>query len=258
MAQWFAMVAQIPDEGEGGAWKYLIYLVIFIVLPLLNAIKDAFVKRAEKKREEAARESLSLPTPPKMEPVEPKLPTAKALRPQRDARPASRVETASPARPSPRAEPRRRPQADVVPRPRPAQAPRAEAPPRAAPRPVPPPPRPQPPRGPVKQPARPAAKVSHVAGVDVHAADPTIDVHGADPRIRTREEAAAIKDKPTQPRVKVHDLVTTGEAVGLPAGADLVAGAVSAVELRRAVVMSEILRPPVALRGRGWLPPPLL
>ena len=79
-----ALLAQLSQGSEDGwDWSSLLYLFILIVLPLVNAIKDKFVRRAEAKRQEqeaqrragrAARGRV-----PALRPVEPAVPPAKPM-----------------------------------------------------------------------------------------------------------------------------------------------------------------------------------
>ncbi|MCH7813591.1 MAG: hypothetical protein IID40_06175, partial [Planctomycetes bacterium] len=54
MQPWLAQIAQASNEGAWDRLKPLAYLLIFIVIPVVNAIKDKAVKRAEEKRAAAA------------------------------------------------------------------------------------------------------------------------------------------------------------------------------------------------------------
>ena len=82
MVEVLAQITQMPGDDEGGGWGRLAWLLILIVVPLVNAIKDWFVKRAEEKRvEEAAGEASKKAAQLELRPVQPKLKTAKPLRP---------------------------------------------------------------------------------------------------------------------------------------------------------------------------------
>ncbi len=259
------LVAQSTDDGW--EWSNLFYLFILIVLPVVNKIKDKFVERSEAKRQEKG--AAILPKArrvPKLRPVEPALPIAKALQP--------RAEPRRPAAPSRAGPPPTRPvgPAPTPPVARPASAARSVPPPVKLPTAepsarAPQPPRPAPtPAQPVKRiarrrPAEPArikprvAERESVAGVNVKAADPRVDVHAADPRLQVRRADPSVKVATSRPAVDVHELVMA-EVDDRPAtGADILGGQVSAAEMRRAVVLSEILRPPLALRGPGGQPP---
>ena len=248
------LVAQSTDDGW--EWSNLFYLFILIVLPVVNKIKDKFVERAEAKRQEEG--AAILPKArrvPRLRPVEPSLPIAKALQP--------RTEPRRPAAPSRAGPPPTRPvgPAPAPPVARPAAAARSSPPPVKLPTPesI---ARAQPAKRVARRrPAEPAriklraAERESVAGVNVKAADPRVDVHAADPHVHVRRADPSVKVATSRPAVDVHELVMA-EVDDRPAtGADILGGQVSAAEMRRAVVLSEILRPPLALRGPGGQPP---
>ena len=255
-----AALAQIPNDGEGPGWSYLFYLAVFIILPLINALKDKFVERAEKKRAQADSEQLRLPHVPDGRPGESRLPSARRLEPGQRTRQAPRRPAAGPmpdhdVGPAPMARPAARPSQPA----RPAPSPPAEKPQVAT---VPvakrPPAKAKKPAAPAARPERPAAARAHVAGVDVHAADPCVRVQEGDPKGRVHDQVEAIRARPARPSLRVGDAARTGTVEPVPVTVDLVSGPVSVAEMRRAIVLSEILQPPVALRGVRWQPPPML
>jgi len=248
-------LAQVLGEGRGD-WSWLLYVLIIIVFPVVNKIKDKFVQRAEEQKAEADG-GLGSVGPRPMRRVEPKHETARPLGGVRTRsappRPAQLVQPA-PARAQPAAPPAvRRPQPKARP---PMPAPHPAQPDRARPEQVAPPP-----AGPVAR-ARPAqsartkspAKRSAVAGVNVHSADPRVDLRSAEPKIRLRQPTVDIRA--ADPTVDVRETARTGPDGLLEAGLEGFVGQVTPQELRRVVVLSEIFRPPLALRGEqssgGW------
>ena len=77
MECWLGQLAQVPDEGP--RWSWLLYLLILVVFPVINAIKDKFVQRAQDKADEKPK----LPTVPTGRPAAGELPVAKAVETQR-------------------------------------------------------------------------------------------------------------------------------------------------------------------------------
>ncbi len=246
MIDWPQLIAQVPDDDGGAGWKSLFYLAIFIVVPIINAIKDKFVKRAEEKQALAAEvieDDADLPSPPVKTGLENKLPIAALLKPEAGATPRMDAPAATPARPA-----------------RPTAPPRPSSPPPQA-RPLPsaaPTPGPRPAPGGRPQP-RPAARrpqqasptrrvVSGMDGVDVHAADPRVDVHLADPRVDMGRVDRSVPDAVHEAKSST---ITSDDAPGagvLPVGGSLVPEDLSPAAMRRAIVLSEILQPPLALR----------
>ena len=92
------------------------------------------------------------------------------------------------------------------------------------------------------------------AGVDVESAAPQLDVHAADPRVRVSRADPSVQVSAGRPQVDVHELTIAESAEGVSATMDFSSDSLSRAELRRAVVLSEIFRPPLAIRGPGGLP----
>lgn len=267
MDQVLAQIAQELEDDGGGGWSRLLYLAIFILIPLVNAIKDKFVRRAEEKRaEQAAADMSQATTRPTLRPVQPKHETAKPLSPRPVAR--TRAEGPGPGQAKPlgpvRAAPRPAPA-----RPVPSAPPQKRMPPMA--RPPRPAPQPTPRAVPlqehvVREPAKPVRQAvarkqevrrrrSAVSGVDVHGADPTVDVHGADPTVRVRAAKPKTKVRQAVPAVDVQEAALAGPEAGPRPGAGVFDERPTPEQMRRAVVLSEILRPPLALRSDsrgGW------
>ncbi len=215
----------------------LLYLLVFLVIPLLNGVVSWYKEQQEKRKEgrkqeeqadEIVEADIEESPPPTSFPPQP-------MQPRRDEPPVRRVgETASPV-PSPR---RARPGPAVPPVAQPIPASRM-----AGPRPVPSwPPSQQPGHVPPSgydapmRPAAPAATVMEAIVVDEDSA--------ASGRTRPRRPAAA----PFQ---------VSGESLG-PGASDLTDSLLedlsSPEAIRRAVVLSEILAPPVGIRGPGEAP----
>jgi hypothetical protein len=90
--------------------------------------------------------------------------------------------------------------------------------------------------------------------VSVDSAAPKVDVHAADPRVRVTTAAPTVEVAAWRPKVDVHEL-TVAEIAEEPAGLmDFSSASLSRAELRRAVILSEVFRPPLAIRGPGGLP----
>ena len=86
-------------------------------------------------------------------------------------------------------------------------------------------------------------------------AAPSIDVHAADPRVKLRREREAVDVKASRPEIDVHDIITAEVVEAMPVGADILGERLTPSQMRRAVVLSELLRSPLALRGAGgWTP----
>jgi hypothetical protein len=258
-----AQIAQIPDD-DGRGWGSWYYLLVLIILPVVNAIKDKYVKRAEQKRaEQTMGQASDLSARPKIRPVEAKHETAKPLRP----RPVGPAVAQAPHPPVAKPlQPKRvtpRPARPMPARAAPAPAgpkPRAK-PPSAAPKPVHRAGRPQErvapvPARPAKQPvartAEPPGKRSAVAGVDVQVADPTVDVHGADPKVSVKAARPRADVREADPAVDVHG-IASAEAPGL--ALEELGEHLTPEQMRRVVILSEIFRPPLALRENpsgGW------
>ncbi len=222
-----AYIAQLTDNGFD--WSNLFYLFILIVLPVVNKIKDVFVERAESKPQGKDGGSAAKGRRvPKLRPVEPTLPIAKPLR--------VGLTEEKPAPPAPVA----RPVPNQPPPPPPVQHPAAAS----APQPR------------LKRRKRQAAiqptlaKRHTVSGVKVGAADPSVDVHAADPTVRVRQADPAVNVSASRPAVQVRDVIVADVDEEAVSGTHLV-GSISAIDLRRAVIMSEVLRPPLALRSAG-------
>ncbi|MFQ5492430.1 MAG: hypothetical protein ACE5GE_17105 [Phycisphaerae bacterium] len=245
MSHILAQLAQDLDNGRG--WGGLLYLLILIVLPIVNAIKDRYVERVagNKKKPIAGADPQSRRTP-RLRPVEPNLPTAKPLRP-----PGPRPPT-GPTR---------------APRLRPVQPPAKTD--QDAPIAIPIPPFAKAPRPPVRpaRPARPPAKASpeararaaklaharmieqHSVGgihtsevapnIDLHAADPTVKVHDVDPDVHVGDLGIG---------VNVHELTDLAVPDLLPRGRQLVMGRLTAARMREAIILNEVLGQPVGLR----------
>ena len=267
MDEVFAQIAQELEEDNGRGWSRLLFLAIFILIPLVNAIKDKFVRRAEEKRADQAAAGMSeAVTRPALRPVQPKHETAKPLSP----RPVARTpgETARPREAKPLgpagAAPRPAPARPVPSPPPQKQMPPVARPPRPAPQPT---PRAVPlqervvrePDKPVRQAVARKQEVrrrrSAVSGVDVHGADPTVDVHGADPTVRVRAARPKAEVRQAVPAVDVQRAAMAGPEAGPEPGAVFFDDRPTPEQMRRAVVMSEILRPPLALRSEsrgGW------
>jgi hypothetical protein len=263
----FAQIAQGLEEDNGRGWSRLLFLAIFILIPLVNAIKDKFVRRAEEKRAEQAAAGMSeTTTRTKLRPVQPKHEMAKPLGP----RPVTRTRAEGPG---PR-EAKPLGPAEAAPRPAPAR-PVPSPPPQKQMPPVARPPRPAPQPTPravplqervVREPAKPVRQAvarkrevrrrrSAVAGVDVHGADPTVDVHGADPTVRVRAARPKAEVRQAAPAVDVQEAALAGPEAGPRPGAGVFDERPTPEQMRRAVVLSEILRPPLALRSDsrgGW------
>lgn len=247
MECWLGQIGQVSDEGPG--WSWLLYLLIFIIFPVINAIKDKFVERAQKKDGEGDLKS-GLPIVPTQRRAGTELPVAKPVEPQKG--PAFRIEppqatpqelakrrAPAPApRPQPAAEARpATPRPVPVPRPHPAVEARPTTP-RPAPR-----ERVTPKAAPTEKPTRTLADV-HVADprVDIHAAAPGVDIRGADPGDVIHEAEPVIEGVIAEPDA----------AVGpLPVGPVILGRPLNRQELRRAVVLKEIFSPPIGLRGPG-------
>ena len=229
MAQWFDLIAQVSSDEDGALGK-LVWVAILFVLVLGNALKDKWVEREEKQKAEKSLEKRPLKSPPKMRSGTPALPTARVIRSQGTAQPSPAAPVVVPVGPS--------------------QVKLAEPP---APQIVPAPPAPQPVPVPVPQIARTPQSVQRgrVAGVDVHSADPTVDMHGADPRVRMRRAEPQLRVRSAEPGVSVHDLAAAVEVESAASG--FFGTTPTPEDMRRAVVLSEILRPPLALRGRSGL-----
>jgi hypothetical protein len=269
MMDWPNLIAQMPDD-DGRGWYNLLILLVVIVLPVLNAIKDKFVERSEKKRAQRDTEEASPPSGapgiPMAKPVQAqkaegwfvKLPGVPGAEPavMRGAppQPVVKKRVPSPA-PSPQPTAEAKP-----PLPRPAsRVPVVPAEPKpAAPRPAPPAAEAKPP-GPVPAESD-RAELVRKSLVGVHAADPRVDVatatphvdvHAADPRVDVREvdpHAPVWRGEPVAEEAVARP-DETGQA--LPAEPALLGRALTRAQMRRAVALSEILRLPVGLRGPG-------
>jgi len=254
--------AQIDPEGSRG-WGNLVYLLVILVIPLANAAKDWFVRRAteqqERRKGAGPAKTQGVPTITR---VAPKHPTAKPLP----------TDVALPKRPGlPTTTP---PQIPPVATPAPRRRPRPAVPSTAHKRPTSPPahaagppaqtkrqaPRPQPPAGPQIAPA-PAAEPSatrrrSVSGVDVAEAGPEVDLQEVDPTIHMRQSRAVVDVRAADPRLKVRDEATMAAAGLGTAFAGLDLSKLNPAQLQQAIVFAEVFGPPLALRtdpesGRG-------
>ena len=219
--------ADILGQGtQGSDWKSLIYLLLLLVLPVLNGIVEWFKKRAESKRQQNEAEEIEVivedDEPPVYRPFEPPKParpiaTAPPPPPIKEARPFAAPPVAAPP-PRPAPIPVVRP---VTPTPRTVQ------------------PRPAAPARPVVQPENPYA-VTYEADYDV--------VYEADYDAAYEAQRAkrlAMKQTPAKPK----------PPAGPPPARKLLAGEpLTRANLRRAVILSEILSPPVALRNESNAP----
>ena len=263
MECWLGQLAQVPDEGPRWSWLYLLILVVF---PVINAIKDWFVKRAQGQADQKSK----LPTVPTARPAAGELPEAKAVEPQKGAGFRLEPPGVPGAEPVP-GPPRRRVTPQMVakrraPSPAPGPQPVAQA------KPAPPGPAPGRPvgeakpvtaRGPRPQPA--AAKVAaaakatkaladvRLAGsrVDIRTADPGVDIRAADPGVDIREVDPG--DVIHEAKPVIEDVLAGPDAaVGpLPVGPVVLGRALTLTDLRRAVILNEIFSRPVSLRGPG-------
>lgn len=238
-------------RGPDSDWGQLLWLLVLVVLPVINAIKDWYVRRAENAKQEQTGPGQRQPrSVPRLRPVEPKLPPARAWEPESAPRPLSEVGPAPAAKPVAAPAPIAR---QATPRPAPTAAPPLRS------------PRPQP-APPAKvtlktNPALPASggaprpRRESVAGVAIETAAPSVDVHAADPTIKVRREKKAVDVSTGRPAVRVHDIVTAEVLEAIRTRTDILGVRLTPVEMRRAVVLSEILGLPLALRGAGgWAP----
>ena len=95
----------------------------------------------------------------------------------------------------------------------------------------------------------PAVRRQSVAGVDVERAAPVVNVHEADPTAHVRQADPDVKVTTGRPRVDVHEVTVAEVAEEIATGADIIGGALTPAQMRRVVLLSEILRPPLGLRG---------
>lgn len=268
MQPWLAQIAQASDDGAWDRLKPLAYLLIFIVIPLVNAIKDKAVKRAEEKRAAAA---LGRSAPngkqTRLPRVEPKHQTARPFGQPARATPSARKaglqqepKLALPARPgrgrqAPPPPPQQTPtrirrlpgeRADrKVPRPRPAQAHPAPVPQaRAAPKPA------KPKQKKPAEPDRPGRRA--VRAVNVGDTNLRVDLHSVDPKVRVSLARPLVDVRASDPKADLGRV----RAASVPGLVKIGSEALTAEQMRRAVILSELLRPPLALRdgpiAGGW------
>ncbi len=257
MADPVAYFAQVPDGGF--EWGNLLYLLVLIVLPVVNAIKDKFVERAQAKQD--TKRATNAPRGqrlPKLRPIEPSLPQAKPFTVKPTAPPSAQQPVAPAGTVRPVVPTGTPPIARVAPR---RVAPPSQAAPAPRVPPIPAPPPPARPAGPQRRrvskpvPGQPVTEPSAVAGVAVERAAPRLDVHDAAPTVRVRGTRPQVDVRAGRPVVDVHGVVLARADEG-PGAVAVGFGEMTPAELRRAVVLSEILRSPVALRGPGgWRGP---
>ncbi|MCP4250067.1 MAG: hypothetical protein GY778_23745 [bacterium] len=275
MQPWLAQIAQGLDDGSWDKFKPLAYLLIFIVIPIVNVIKDKAVKRAEEKRAaEAARRKIQAGKETGLPRVEPKHQAARPLHAQRLGQPGRAT---PPIRPASSAQ---GPKVSLPVRPgTESTAPHAEGPQPPAPPPPPPTPirirrlpgeraepktprmrpapaRPAPapmaraapkPATPKQKKAAPKRKPEPrpVKELDVGQAAPQVNVHAADPAVRVSSARPLVDVHASDPKVDLKRLRDTAAPGLVEVGSD----SMTAEQMRRAVILSELLRPPVALRN---------
>lgn len=236
-----AQLAQ--DEGRG--WGGLIYLVILVILPIINAIKDKYVKHIEEKKKEG-----SPPQPaPGLRRVEPKLPMAKALPPTGRSSRSPRPTPVPNLRPVQSSPPVDRDVPVAIPIPPAVQGPRPPTSPSQAPRP--------------KRPAKPSpeersrvAKLAHarmierhsVGGVQVSELVPDVDVHMADPTVNVSDASLSVDLSEHRIRINLHELIDVAVPDLVPRGRKLAMGRLTAARMREAIILNEVLGRPVGLR----------
>jgi hypothetical protein len=218
-------ILMLGQQGPEFDWSGLLYLLIFLVFPALGALGEWIRKHFAKKEEEEVEVIVEEDKPAPAHRSEPlhRPQTLAGAPPVRQAPPPRGVSTTMPPVARPMAAPQPAPARPVVPRPRPT-------------RPVP------------QRPVRPQrlAPSLYEAQYDV--------VYDADYKV----EYKADYDAGYSERVKPHaaEMETTLEKRRAPVRgrALLQGGPLDGPAMRRAVMLSEILSPPVALRTRSNTP----
>ncbi len=243
-------IPNILAAGPGMEISDLLYLLILLILPALNAVTEWWRKHAEKKRQAAAGE----PTKDGDKEYEVVVkgdevvvvPAGKAQRKRRHTEPQP-VRTPQPMRPAaPTVRPISTSPPPVVPSPptrpmaptmRPAQQARPIA-------------RPQPPR---PQPPRP--RHGRRQTEQRYAADYTVE-YVADYTADYRAKYEADYDAEAKKQLADRIAAAAEAAARRPARcrAVVLGGSIDKAALRRAIVLNEILSPPVALRGSSMAP----
>ncbi|HUU83215.1 MAG TPA: hypothetical protein VM243_06890 [Phycisphaerae bacterium] len=255
MQPWLSQVGQTPTEGDGFAWHNLLYLLIIIIVPVLNAIKDRYVERTQSKAARAKKGS-KLPDIPKASRAQSGLPMAKPVVLRKGSGfqiEPPQVPGAMPGPSTARAqatpqEVARRRARPAAPRP----APTAETRP-TAPRPVPAPS--IPPRA--APPAKPRKSLADVRAADPHVemrrAGPRVDVRAADPGIDLRKADPTAELLDAEPVIEATPAAADSAAAAMPIGPSVFGRRLTREELRRVVILKEIFGPPVGLRRPGEL-----
>ncbi len=240
--------ADILAQDDGGGWTSLLYLLIVFILPALDAFAK-WIREKFAKRDEA---SIADETPPERPPhkARPPIPAAREMRgPQPSARDSGRTIEQRPASKPARSiaarleelfEAAREKAGAETPVP-PARPGRADQPRRDRTDPTrrpPPPPKIPPPK----------RKIEPKPGERVTVAQPARMARPAErpqePKVITVATLARPLIEPTQP----------SPARKIPRGRSVIAAGVTPADLRSVVILSEILKPPLALRDLQDLP----